>query len=142
MIVNILKLKPNALIPKYQTKGSSGADVHAYLEEPYYLMPGEWALIPTGLAFEIPRGYEAQVRSRSGLALKGISVLNSPGTIDSDFTEEVKVILKNSGDKMWTIEPEQRIAQLVFAPVAKALLVETQELLKTSREGGFGSTGI
>jgi len=131
-------------LPSYATEGSSGLDLRAALEKPVFLKPFRRALIPTGIALEIPYGYEAQVRPRSGLALKkGITLLNSPGTIDADYRGEVKVILINLGEEEVVIERGERIAQLVIAPVAKARLVKVEEISPTSRgEGGFGSTGL
>ena len=130
-------------LPSYATEGSAGLDLRAAVEEPVILRPFQRALIPTGFIFEIPEGYEGQVRPRSGLALKkGVTVLNSPGTIDSDYRGEVKVILINLGQEEVTIERGERIAQLVIAPVTRAQLVEVEEVSQTSRgAGGFGSTG-
>ena len=111
--------------------------------EPMLIAPGKWALIPTGLKLELPAGYEAQVRPRSGLAMRhGLTVLNSPGTIDSDYRGEVQVMLINLGPTPWPVERGERIAQLVVQPVAQATLIETAELGETRRgAGGFGSTG-
>jgi dUTP pyrophosphatase len=132
-----------ALAPEYATEGSSGADLRAFLREKVVLAPGERAAVPTGLRIEIPSGYEAQVRPRSGLALKkGITCLNSPGTVDSDYRGEVKVILANLGSESLTIENGDRIAQLVIAPVARAAFESAGSLGSTDRgSGGFGSTG-
>jgi dUTP pyrophosphatase len=131
-------------LPSYATAGSAGIDLIAAIEHNELLMPGNTKLIPTGLKVEIPEGYEAQVRPRSGLALNaGLTVLNSPGTIDSDYRGEIGVILSNLGGKMVSIKPGMRIAQLVFAPVVQARLIETEDLNSTSRStGGFGSTGV
>jgi dUTP pyrophosphatase len=130
-------------LPAYQTPGSAGLDLCAALPEAVRLSPGERRLIPTGLVLEIPEGYEGQVRPRSGLALKhGISVVNSPGTIDSDFRGEVGIVLINHGQEPFVVEPLSRIAQLVLARVEQATIVEVESLTETSRgAGGYGSTG-
>lgn len=132
-------------LPAYQSKGAAGLDLLAAIDtqHPLTLAPGARALVPTGLILELPRGYEAQVRPRSGLALNyGISVLNSPGTIDSDYRGEVGVVLANLGHAPFEIRRGERIAQLVLAPVAQAQLVEASAVSGTSRgDGGFGSTG-
>lgn len=142
MQVKIKLESPLAIIPEYQTSGSSGMDVCAV--EKYTLEPGEWKAISTGLSFEIPTGLEIQVRPRSGLAAKsGITVLNTPGTIDSDYRGILKIILINLGKESFPIEVGARIAQIVFAPVIQASLVISSELSETNRgSGGFGSTGI
>ena len=133
-------------IPCYQTKGSAGIDLPAALDAPVVLNPGTWQLIPTGLSIAIPQGYEGQIRSRSGLSFKhGIIVLNAPGTIDSDYRGEVKVVLMNMGSTPFTVEPNMRIAQLVFATYATAtwdLKDDVSADTSTDRgQGGFGSTG-
>jgi dUTP pyrophosphatase len=130
-------------MPAYATAGAAGMDLQAALQEPKTLLPGKRLLIPTGLSFAIPDGYEGQVRPRSGLALKwGVTVVNSPGTIDSDFRGEVGVVLINHGDEPVRIEPRMRIAQLVICKVERAQLVERAELSSTTRGGGgYGSTG-
>lgn len=130
-------------IPQYQTQGSAGLDLCAAISEPLLLKPGERVLVPSGLAMSIPYGYEGQIRPRSGLALKnGISIVNSPGTIDSDYIGQISIILINHNDKDFVIEPLSRIAQIVFAPVAQANLELVNELNSTARGvGGFGSTG-
>ncbi len=130
-------------LPSYQTSGSAGLDLHAALVESVMLLPGVRRLIPTGLAFEIPPGYEGQVRARSGLALKhGLSIVNAPGTIDSDYRGEVAVLLINHGEVGITIKPHDRIAQLVIAKVERAELVLVGILEDTERGvGGYGSTG-
>ncbi len=130
-------------LPAYMTPGSSGLDLYAAIDEPIELAPLERALIPTGIAIALPSGYEAQVRPRSGLALKrGLGFVNSPGTIDSDYRAEIKVIAVNLSNDVLKIEPGERIAQLVVAPVARAELVEVDELPPSDRgEGGFGHTG-
>ena len=132
-----------ARLPAFATAGAAGADIRAALAEPLTLMPGGRAMVPTGLAFEIPTGFEVQVRPRSGLAAShGVTVLNAPGTIDSDYRGEVKVILVNLGDAPFRIVDGDRIAQLVVAPVASARFEERAELGDTLRgAGGFGSTG-
>ncbi len=130
-------------LPKYQTALSAGMDLHANLEESISLKNGERALIPTGLFIELPEGYEAQVRPRSGLALKhGITVLNSPGTIDADYRGEIKVLLINHGSETFEINDGERIAQLVVAQHAIVSWQETSTLNNTERgEGGYGSSG-
>lgn len=129
-------------LPEYETGGSAGMDVRA--SEPATIAPGKRQLVGTGFAFAIPEGYEVQVRPRSGLALKkGVSVLNTPGTIDSDYRGEIKVILANLGDEDFVINRGDRIAQIVVAPVQRAHMTEVAELDDTARgSGGFGSTGI
>jgi len=143
--IKILVLtEEGALHPKYLTEGASGADVYAYLENPLSIAPGKSALIPTGLRFEIPQGYEIQIRPRSGLAFKyQVTVLNTPGTIDSDYRGEVKVILINYGLNDFVVQPKMRIAQLVMAPVVQASFVEAETLAVSGRSGGgFGHTGV
>jgi len=134
---------PQIPLPAYQTPASAGMDLRAALDAPLVLEPGARSLIPTALRLEIPPGYEGQVRPRSGLALKrGLTVLNAPGTIDADYRGEVGVILINLSREAQRIEPGERIAQLVFAPVARAVLVESDSLADSERgAGGFGSTG-
>ena len=143
-ILQIKKLHPQVQLPKYQTAGSAGLDLQANISEPMVLKAGEIALVPTGLAIALQDGYEAQVRPRSGLALKnGITVLNSPGTIDSDYRGEISVILINHSKQDFTITCGLRIAQLVIAQYAVAKIIEVEELSATNRgEGGFGSTGF
>jgi dUTP pyrophosphatase len=132
-------------LPRYQTDGAAGLDISACLKDDRVMSldPGQRALIPTGLCFEIPKGFEIQVRPRSGLSLKSdLLVVNSPGTIDSDYRGELKIILGNFGGKVVTIEHGQRVAQLVLAPVVKASLAFVDEISSSSRDqGGFGSTG-
>jgi dUTP pyrophosphatase len=130
-------------LPDYATEGSAGMDLLAALSEPVGLQPSARALIPTGLSMALPQGYEAQVRPRSGLALRhGLTVLNSPGTIDADYRGEVQVILINLGEEPVTIQRGMRIAQLVLAPVTRAVLDEVRELPSSGRGGGgLGSTG-
>ncbi len=130
-------------LPSYATAGAAGCDLRAAVGEPITLAPGGRALVPTGIAVAIPEGYEGQVRMRSGLAIRhGLSLLNGPGTIDSDYRGEIRVILANLGAESVTIERGERIAQLVIAPVARARLETVDELPATLRHtGGFGSTG-
>lgn len=143
MIVPFLKLNPLATIPQRMSEHAAGFDLSACLESPITLCPGAWEAIPTGLAMEIPVGFEAQIRPRSGLALKhGITVLNSPGTIDADYRGEIKVILINHGKADFVIEPGMRIAQMVFATAIVAITEEREELRPTTRDtGGFGHSG-
>lgn len=143
MKVRIINHSKNPL-PAYETGLSAGMDVRANLDEPVILKPLERALIKTGLFLEIPEGCECQVRPRSGLAFKkGITVLNSPGTIDADYRGEVGVILVNLSAEPFTVEQGERIAQLVFAKVKQAKWIEVKELSETERgAGGFGSTGV
>jgi len=131
-------------LPEYKTRGASGFDIQAYLDEPVTLKPGERKLVPTGLFFEIPEGCEAQVRARSGLAIKhGIGLVNSIGTIDSDYRGEIKVPLINFSNEEFTIKDGERIAQVVLMPVIRAELHLSDELSDTERgEGGFGHTGV
>lgn len=131
-------------LPTYATAGAAGFDLRAALPGPIKLSPGARAAVPTGVAMAIPEGYEGQVRSRSGFALRdGITVLNAPGTVDSDYRGEIRVILANLGDAAVTIHPGDRIAQLVVAPVSQAVIVESTILPETARAaGGFGSTGV
>lgn len=130
-------------LPAYQSHGASGFDVRAQLEQPITLKPMERALVPTGLTFEIPVGYEIQARPRSGLAAKqGLSVLNTPGTIDADYRGEVKVILVNLGQEPVVINDQERCAQFVICPIIQANFQLVEELSDTARgAGGFGSTG-
>jgi len=141
--VLVKKLRPDAIVPAYMTAGAAGLDLAAAIDEPVTLAPGERAAIATGLALSIPRGWEGQVRPRSGNAReRGLTVLNAPGTIDSDYGGPVIVLLINHGAEPATIRPRDRIAQLVIAPVAQAELAEVDELPATERgAGGFGSTG-
>lgn len=136
-------LAEGAELPTYASDEAAGADVRAHIQEEITLEPGEIKLIPTGLKFEIPKGYEIQVRPRSGLAFKhGVTVVNAPGTIDSDYRGEVGVILINYGKEPFTVTPNMRIAQLVFSPVYFANFCEQATLASTTRgEGGFGHTG-
>jgi dUTP pyrophosphatase len=142
--VRFEKLNPLAQLPHYESEGAAGADIRACIENPITINPIQRVLIPTGLKIEIPQGYECQVRPRSGLAAKfGITVLNTPGTIDSDYRGEIKIILINLGGEPFTINNGDRIAQLVFAPVVQVAMEESVELSETNRgSGGFGSTGL
>ena len=134
----------SAHLPSYKTKGAAGADVAARLASSVTIPKGGRAVIPTGLSFAIPDGFEIQVRPRSGLAAKhGVTVLNSPGTIDSDYRGELKVILANFGDEPFTVNDGDRIAQIVAAPVTCARFIKVHTLDETERgKGGFGSTGV
>ena len=140
----IKRLSKNVNLPKYETEGSSGMDLSADINSKIDLEPGESSIIPTGISVSIPRNFEIQIRPRSGLAAKKqISVLNTPGTIDSDYRGEIKVILINHGNKSFTIEKGLRVAQMVVCPIIKANLKEVETLDETHRgSGGFGSTGI
>ena len=130
--------------PAYASNGSSGLDIRAAIKEPVIIEPGEIKLVPTGFAMEIPYGYEAQIRPRSGLALKhGIGLVNSPGTIDSDYRGEVNLILINWGKQPFTIMPGDRIGQMVLTKICYATIVEAPSLDDTERgKGGFGHTGM
>ena len=132
------------MIPTYRSEGAAGADLKAALETDLVLKPGERAIVPTGIALEVPQGFEAQIRPRSGLAAgAGITVLNTPGTVDSDYRGEVKVILINLGSEAYAIRPGDRIAQVVLAPVARASFVRKESIHETGRgKAGFGSTGV
>jgi len=142
-VLCIQRLRDDARLPQYMSAHAAGLDLAAALDGPLVLAAGARHAVPTGLALAIPVGYEGQVRPRSGLALShGVTVANAPGTIDADYRGELKVILVNLGAEAYTIEPGQRIAQLVIAPVAHVDLVEVDTLGETERgEGGFGSTG-
>jgi len=142
-----VKRRPDCLdipLPRYMSDGASGMDLYAAVEEELLVEPGQVVVVPTGLFIAVPEGYEAQVRPRSGLAAKfGIGVLNSPGTIDSDYRGEVKVILINLGHEPFRIKRGDRIAQMVITPVVRAQWVEVEELDVTARnDGGFGHTGV
>lgn len=130
-------------LPEYQSEGASGADLRALLTEDLVLKPGTRALVPTGLCIEIPRGLEGQVRPRSGMALKnGVTVLNSPGTVDSDYRGEIKIILINLGESDFRVRNGDRIAQIVFSPVVRVSFQRQEAIASTQRgSGGFGSTG-
>jgi dUTP pyrophosphatase len=141
--IRFLRLHQGAQLPAYQTEHAAGLDLHACIEAPVTLAPGDIAMIPCGFAMAIPHGFEVQVRPRSGLATKhGIGMPNAPGTVDSDYRGEMKVPLVNLGRAAFTVEHGMRIAQMVVAPVARATVRVVEELDGTSRgAGGFGSTG-
>jgi dUTP pyrophosphatase len=143
MTINIIN-KSHHSLPNYETKASAGMDLRANLTDSIILKPLERAIVKTGLFIELPIGYEAQVRPRSGLAAKnGITVLNSPGTIDADYRGEIGVILVNLSNQPFVVENGERIAQLIIAKHERAEWIEVKELTETSRgEGGFGSTGV
>ena len=142
--MNVRIISKSGVLPAYETEGSAGMDLRAYLDAPVTLAPMERALIPTGIFLAVPRGYEAQVRARSGLAIKhGIGLVNGIGTIDSDYRGEVKVALINWGSEPFTIENGDRIAQLVIAAYERVDWEETDTLDETERgAGGFGHTGV
>lgn len=143
MQIILKKLHSDAKIPLYQSKEAAGADIFALLDAPHTLPQGKIFAVPTGLSMEIPEGYEVQIRARSGLASKGLILPNGPGTIDSDYRGEVKVLLLNLSGADFIIEPAMRIAQAVIAPVIQAKFTLADSLSATERgEGGFGSTGI
>lgn len=144
LLIERVKGAEDIPIPDYMTKGSSGMDLVACIDDVTEINPGEFRLIPTGIKIELPEGYEAQIRPRSGLALKhGVTILNSPGTIDSDYRGEIKVILINFGKSKFIIHRGDRIAQMVISRVWKADRIEVTVLNKTLRgDGGFGHTGI
>ena len=139
----IKKINSKVKLPRYKTDGSSGMDLMAFLDKPISILPKKSELVPTGLFIAIPDNTEVQIRPRSGLAVKNnISVLNTPGTIDSDYRGELKVILYNHGNEEFVVKNEDRIAQMVLMPVIKASFEEVENLPETIRgEGGFGSTG-
>ena len=141
--VLVKRLKPSVKLPSYKTIGASGMDLMAYIDKSIELKPGESCLVPTGLSVAFPEKYEIQIRPRSGLAAKNnISVLNTPGTIDSDYRGELKIIIFNHSNHDFVVNNNDRIAQMVLTPIAKMELEEANELPKTLRgEGGFGSTG-
>ena len=147
MVTVLLQRLPHGTdlpLPAYETEGAAGLDLRAAIAEGLSLAPGERALVPTGLAMQLPTGFEGQVRPRSGLAVKhGVTVLNAPGTVDSDYRGEVKVPLVNLGQEPFAIARGDRIAQMVIAPVTRAVLTEVAGLDATARgAGGFGSTGV
>ena len=141
--VLVKKLNPDVQLPTYKTDGASGMDLMAFIDKPINLEPSKSCIIPTGLSVAFPNKYEIQIRPRSGLAAKNnISVLNTPGTIDSDYRGEIKIILFNHGNKNFIINNKDRVAQMVLTPIIKMELEETNELPESFRgEGGFGSTG-
>ena len=147
MVTVLLQRLPHGAdlpLPAYETEGAAGLDLRAAIAEGLSLAPGERTLVPTGLAMQLPAGFEGQVRPRSGLAVKhGVTVLNAPGTVDSDYRGEVKVPLINLGQEPFAIARGDRIAQMVIAPVTRAVLTEVAGLDATARgTGGFGSTGV
>lgn len=139
-----IKAEKGAQLPSYQTPGAAGADIRAFLNTDIVLKSGERTLVPTGLYFEIPEGYEVQIRPRSGLAVKnGITLLNTPGTIDSDYRGEIKIIMINLGTEDFVIKNGDRIAQMVVCPVIQAVFETADDLSVTERgDGGFGHTGV
>ncbi len=143
MEFKIKKLRDNVILPSYQTEHSAGMDLSAAIEKPIELTPMQRHLVPCGFSIELPAGYEAQIRARSGMSLKyGITMANGIGTIDADFRGEIGVILINLSDQVFTIEPGMRIAQMIIAKYEKVQWQETHELDETKRgKGGYGSTG-
>ena len=146
VLIRVKRLRSSAddlPLPRYETSGAAGMDLRADLDQPIKLLPGERGFVPTGFAIELPQGYEAQVRPRSGLALRhGVTLLNAPGTIDSDYRGEVSVLLVNLGSEECVVRRGDRVAQLVIAPVAKGIWSEVDDLHSTERgAGGFGHTG-
>ena len=141
--IQIKKLSNEVLTPKYETPGSSGLDIAAFIDEDIIINSGDKALIPTGFSLSTPEGYEVQIRPRSGLAIKkGITILNTPGTIDSDYRGEIKVVLINLSKDKFTVKNGERIAQMVVCPIVQVGIEEVKELPETNRGvGGFGSTG-
>ena len=141
--VLVKKLEPSVKLPSYKTSGAAGMDLMAYIEKSIELKPGKSSLVPTGLSVAFPEEYEIQIRPRSGLAIKNnISVLNTPGTIDSDYRGELKIILFNHGSENFIINNNDRVAQMILTPIAKMELEETNELPESIRgKEGFGSTG-
>jgi len=139
-----IQISEGAHVPEYASPGASGADVHALVDEDLILRPGQTALVPTGIFLELPDGFEAQIRPRSGLAIAhGITLLNTPGTIDADYRGEVKIIMTNFGDKDFIVRNGMRIAQMVFARTWQADFEIVTELRPTERNnGGFGHTGV
>ncbi len=147
MSIMIYRTNKENPIPKYMSKGASGIDLYASLGQPVTLVPGEYSCVPSGIIISLPEGLEAQIRPRSGLAAKhGITVLNTPGTIDSDYRGEIKVILINHGKKLFIVENGMRIAQMVISKIERAQIIEVSvksELDATGRaDGGFGHTGL
>jgi dUTP pyrophosphatase len=142
-IIKFVRLKPEAIVPEYQTEHAAAMDIHACLDKPITIAPMERMMIPSGFAMEIPIGYEAQIRARSGLSIKhGITMVNGVGTIDADYRGEVGVLIINLGTESFTIEPAMRIAQMLIAKYEHITWEEVQALSVTERgAGGFGSTG-
>jgi dUTP pyrophosphatase len=141
--VGFRRLRPGAVLPRYMTDGAAGMDLASAADAPITIAPGERLGVPTGWSMELPAGFEAQVRPRSGLSLKhGVTVVNAPGTIDSDYRGEIVVLLVNLGQRPYVIAPGDRVAQMVIAPVSRVTVEETVELSATARgAGGFGHTG-
>jgi dUTP pyrophosphatase len=141
--VRFRRLRASAVLPRYMTEGAAGMDLASAAEGPVVIAPGQRLGLPTGWSMELPAGFEAQVRPRSGLSLRhGVTVVNAPGTIDSDYRGEIVVLLVNLGQEPYTIAPGDRIAQLIIAPVVQAKVEEVAELSQTARgAGGFGHTG-
>ena len=139
----VKKLNPNVQLPAYKTSGASGVDLMAFIDQPIKISPNSSCIVPTGLSLAFSEDYEIQIRPRSGLAAKNnITVLNTPGTIDSDYRGEIKIILFNHGSEEFIIKNQDRVAQMILTPVIKMELEETNDLPDTLRgEGGFGSTG-
>lgn len=144
MQVPVIRLRDSAVLPEYQTADAAGMDLHACIEEPIILQPMERRMIPTGISIAVPAGYEAQIRARSGLALKhGITTINGTGTVDADYRGEVGVLLVNLGAESFEITPSMRIAQMVVAAYERVGWTEVEALDETARgNGGFGSTGV
>ena len=144
VMIKVKIISDSGIYPEYETEGSAGMDIRAYIDEPVIIKPGERKLIPTGLRIQLPAGYEAQIRARSGLAINnGITLINAIGTIDSDYRGEIKVGLVNLSDEDHVIENGDRIAQMVVAPVTQASFTIADSLSETERgSGGFGSTGL
>jgi len=142
-LLRVKKKEEGVTLPRYETSGSAGLDIRAFIASDLAIPPMGRAKVPTGLFLEIPEGYEAQIRPRSGLALKwGVTLLNSPGTIDSDYRGELEVILFNTGSESFKVKNGDRIAQMVISPVVRAVISEAERLSETERgAGGFGSTG-
>ena len=143
-LLRVRKKSPSVELPRYETAGAAGMDLRAFIDREIVIAPLERAKIPTGLFVELPLGYEAQVRPRSGLAFRlGVTVVNAPGTIDCDYRGEVEVLLINFGNEPFTVKNGDRIAQMVIAPVIRAFVCEVDNLSQTERgAGGFGSTGV
>lgn len=142
--IKIKKIKDKAILPSYQTVNSSGMDVSACIDKPIILEPMQRGIIPTGLAIELPRGYEAQIRARSGLSIKhGLTVINGVGTIDSDYRGEIGVLMINLSNESFSVEPNMRVAQMVISKYETIHWEEVKSLDETSRgSGGYGSTGL
>lgn len=143
MKIKVKRVRAEATIPTYMSKEAAGVDLYACLDGPFTLSAGDWALIPTGIALGLPDGYELQIRPRSGLALyHGVTILNSPGTVDADYRGEIKVMIINLGKEPFTIHHGDRIAQAILSKVEHIEWIEVRELVSTPRgEGGFGHTG-